>query len=108
MARAAQLGAWAASRGCRGVKFDGFRALALASTGRWDLLEALLEHAPQVPDGRLEMARAALALQQNDEEAYRTVEKRWTGASPLRSQAEALVGNAKKHEPLVRSPSPDG
>ena len=108
MARAAQLGAWAATRGCGGGTFDGFRAVSLASTGRWDLLEDLLEHSPKAPDNRLEMARAALALHNRDNEAYRAVEERWTGASPLRPQAESLVENAKKHEPFVLSPGPDG
>ena len=107
MVRAAQVGAWAEARGCRGPIFDGWRAVTLASTGRWDLLAQVLEDAAPDPEGRLDVARAAMLLHVEDEEAYRALEDRWSGTLPLRAQAEALLANAEKH-PAVVLPVPVG
>ena len=101
MVRAAQLSHWATMRGCGGLEFRGWRAIVLASTGRWDRLEAVVEEDGTDPDGRLEIARAALALHWGDEVRVRELEAGWTGSQPLRSQAEALVNNSRRHAPVV-------
>lgn len=106
MVRAVQLGHWAHARGCRDPEFHGWRALTLASTGRWGKLEVLLDDAGSDPGGRLDIARAALALVAHDDDAYAEVEARWTGARPLRPQAEALVANATRHAPVVPAEDP--
>ena len=107
MVRAAHLGAWASARGCRGAEFEGWRAVTLASTGRWDLLAELLERASVDQEGRLTVAHAALLLHRQDEAGYRVVEATWAGSRPLRPQAESLLANAEKHEPALL-PAPAG
>ena len=107
MVRAAHLGAWASARGCGGPEFDGWRAITLASTGRWDLLAALLERASPDREGRLTVAHAALLLHRQDESGLQALEASWMGSRPLRGQAEELWSNSEKHEPVVL-PLPTG
>ena len=106
MALAAHVATWAHGRGCDGDGFRGWRAITLASTGQWAELEPWLAASDRDPDGRLDVARAALALRGSDSAELARLEARWTGATPLRDQASALVANAERHAPMVE-PLPD-
>jgi hypothetical protein len=99
--RAAQLGYWAATRGCSDVDFIGWRAITLAGAGRWDILRELLKDGRTDPEGRIDIARAALALHDGEPGAVARLEEGWSGDQPLRPQAEALVANATRHAPVV-------
>ncbi len=106
MVRAAQLGSWAASIGCGGPEFDGWRAVTLASTGRWDMLQSLLDTAKPDRDGRIVVAEAALALHLEDVHGLAELERDWSGDRALRPQAEAIVSNARGMAPTVAPVTP--
>lgn len=85
-----QLSAWSALRGCSDARFRVGQALVLAAAGRWDEVALAIAHVDEDPTGRAQVVRAALRLRAGQQELG-DLEAGWTGAPPLREQAEGLI-----------------
>ncbi len=86
---AAQLGHWAATRGCSGPGFSGLRAEALAASGEWAAAEVLLPAAAGDPVGRGQVVQAALWARAGDPR-FEAAAAAWTGPTPLAEQVRGL------------------
>ncbi len=94
-ARAAELGAWALSRGCpRTGEHLGRLALLQARVGNWEAARATLADAPPDPEDHDLLPRAALAWRDGDTETYREIESRWVDIFPLEDKVQELLAEA--------------
>ncbi len=89
---ATRMGWWAIDRGCpRDGRLNGWLASALAFSGDWSELEAVLHDGPPDPKGRDQVARAVLATVRGDQERLSEIEANWSGAGDMRTQVNRIL-----------------
>ncbi len=95
-ALAAQLGAWAAQKGCDSGAFQGQYAVALGFVGEWEILADRLSTTVEDPHGRLDVARGALRLHQGLDVGLDEQSQNGGSGPSLAEQARRIVAAAPR------------